>query len=313
MKKNKRKSSLKSTLLLLLLTAILLISSSYAWFTSNRTVTVNTIQVNVAATNGLQISTNASDWKAVISVDEIKTGYTNSTNQVPGTLQPVSTDGSVTAGNMNMFLGVVDSTTGDFLLTSTKETDAQGETGNYVVFDLFFKVDTDTQIYLSSASKVTAAGTEDNKGLQNAARIAFIEEGHSDPGVAAATTQALKNGTTSVIWEPNNNAHTDAAISNAETTYGKTIGSTTVIDSYLGVKSAFSGVALDSEDTNYFAEVTPGIKTGTITTAKNFTTLNAGVTKYRIYMWVEGQDVDCENGASGRDIAFDLKFSMDQD
>ena len=26
-------------------------------------------------------------------------------------------------------------------------------------------------------------------------------------------------------------------------------------------------------------------------------------------MWVEGQDVDCENSASGTDITFDLQFT----
>ena len=29
-------------------------------------------------------------------------------------------------------------------------------------------------------------------------------------------------------------------------------------------------------------------------------------------MWVEGQDVDCENGASGTDITFDLQFTATQ-
>jgi hypothetical protein len=39
--------------------------------------------------------------------------------------------------------------------------------------------------------------------------------------------------------------------------------------------------------------------------------LAAGITKYRIYLWVEGQDVDCENNASGTDIQYDLSFSLD--
>jgi hypothetical protein len=39
--------------------------------------------------------------------------------------------------------------------------------------------------------------------------------------------------------------------------------------------------------------------------------LEAGVTKVRIYLWVEGQDVDCENAASGDDITFIIKLSLD--
>lgn len=38
--------------------------------------------------------------------------------------------------------------------------------------------------------------------------------------------------------------------------------------------------------------------------------LTQGITKIRVYMWVEGQDVDCENGASGGNINYDLQFSI---
>ena len=39
-------------------------------------------------------------------------------------------------------------------------------------------------------------------------------------------------------------------------------------------------------------------------------TLSRGVTKIRIYMWVEGQDVDCENNASGGAIQFNLGLTI---
>ena len=59
-----------------------------------------------------------------------------------------------------------------------------------------------------------------------------------------------------------------------------------------------------------FTTVTPG-KTSTAAFPANIElmTLNKGITKVRIYMWVEGQDVDCENNASGGNINFDLKIS----
>ena len=40
-------------------------------------------------------------------------------------------------------------------------------------------------------------------------------------------------------------------------------------------------------------------------------TLAKGVTKLRIYMWIEGQDVDCENAASGGNVSFNLQLSLD--
>src|SRR5574344_245776 len=95
---NRKTTSFKSSIILLLLIAVLLISSTYAWFTANQTVTVSSIQVNVQASNGLQISTDAANWKAVISNDDIKTGgYAGNTNSIPASLAPVSTAGEVNA------------------------------------------------------------------------------------------------------------------------------------------------------------------------------------------------------------------------
>jgi carboxyl-terminal processing protease len=66
-KTNKRRQSSKSLIVLIVLTAILMISSSYAWFTSNQTVTIGTIDVNVRASNGLQISVDAETWQPIIT------------------------------------------------------------------------------------------------------------------------------------------------------------------------------------------------------------------------------------------------------
>ena len=38
--------------------------------------------------------------------------------------------------------------------------------------------------------------------------------------------------------------------------------------------------------------------------------LKAGITKVRMYMWIEGQDVDREDDASGSNIAFDLQLTV---
>ena len=64
--KKQKKSNLKVSLLLLLLAAVLLISSTYAWFVTNNTAKVSTINVKVETVEGLQISTDAAAWKAEI-------------------------------------------------------------------------------------------------------------------------------------------------------------------------------------------------------------------------------------------------------
>ena len=36
----------------------------------------------------------------------------------------------------------------------------------------------------------------------------------------------------------------------------------------------------------------------------------AGITKVRVYMWLEGQDVDMENNASASKLSYNLELSM---
>lgn len=40
--------------------------------------------------------------------------------------------------------------------------------------------------------------------------------------------------------------------------------------------------------------------------------LEAGVVRYRIYMWMEGQDVDCETSAADSYAQFTLNFTLDK-
>lgn len=325
-KKFKRKTSIKSSILVLLLMAILLISSTYAWFTANQTVTISTLNVNVVAQNGLQISADGKEWKAVLSNEDImpedvlNATYGSNINQIPEALVPVSTIGEVVDGKMKMFKGNVTSdadpespTYGKYVLSSTVSSESRGYVGDYIAFDVFLRVDADTDIVLASGSDVTA-GTND-KGLKNAARVAFVTAADADVQDAGAAVSDIQAVVPSVpyIWEPNTNVHTSAAISHALSNYGMSgLTGSTVLSSYNGLKDVTTTpLLLDSTDEAVFSEVTPQYKTLENNAADtDVFTLKAGITKVRIYMWVEGQDIDCENTASGTDINFDIQFQV---
>ena len=333
-KKNKKQRRLLLSLLLLITTGVFLGAATYAWFTANQKVTISPIDVNVSTSSGIQISADGTNWKSVLTNTDI-TGaignYSAAVNQLPTTLEPVSTIGTVDAtGKMEMFLGKVtaNETTGDFILSATKstETNSSGDssTGKFVVFDVFLKNEQAETLYLTPNSNVQFRNSD--SGIKNATRIAFITLGHTTTSDTVANIQALNDGASSTVkfWEPNYDVHTADGVANAVSPYGittLTTGANNAWVPYSGVKAEVAEAlnikreeATQTANATYFTDVDPDIKTKEGYTASQLLTaengLLAGITKMRIYMWVEGQDVDCENNASGGEIRFNLQFSI---
>ena len=329
-REKRRKRKVFLAIIMILFTGVVLTVSTYAWFTANRTVTVSQIDVNVAAANGLQISVDGTNWKTVVSNEDIIgaiSTYGTAKNQLPtvdNSIVPVSTIGEVdeTTGLLKMYEGIIENNAaGNSILTATK-TPVEANTtdsAKFVAFDLFFQVNEKTSIYLTENSNVIAKGT--SKGLENASRVAFLPQGNADAGSSLAAIQTMKatDNTGLQIWEPNYDTHTAAAVNNAKNNYGytdETIDLTSPRLTYYGVKApieAGAEISLDSTNDTYFGLLEPTITSVAAGIpdseyAKAFD-LEAGITKMRIYMWVEGQDVDCENNASGTSISYNLQFS----
>ena len=326
-----------------ILTLIGLTTSAYAWFTSNYTVSVQTIDVNVSSGSGIQISTDAETWKSMIIQSDITgatTKYPAAVNQIPTSAQeisPVSTvkevyvDATTPSAGLHMYKGTIvsDEATGTNYLNSESQTD--GTDGNYIAFDLFLKLDFretgNKPIYLTGNTGIVGSTTSGgiDTDIEYAGRMGFVIQGSADSTTAPATLRAIKGdtGATVLIYEPNYDVHTNNGLVNGRDNYGITgytpTGNASAVP-YYGVKDEFaydkdeadSGVPLNSKDTAKFAPVTPDLKT-TSANSQNFafTSLPVGVTKIRVYMWVEGQDIDCENTASGGKISFNLGFSLD--
>lgn len=318
--KNKRKKQkkLSSLILLLLLLVVLLGTSTYAWFTSNKNVSVEGIDVQVTTSSGLLISADATNWKTTLKNADL-TGATwdGKKNQLPGTITNTTTGKTMDTtetGALDMYDGEVTSDGGVLKLSTTKAAkEAHGNSGNYVAFDVFFKTETEGQIYLTTSANVTPTADED-KGLKNASRIAFVKEGNKPADAAVNEIYALNGATETdvVVWEPNYDAHTSYGVTQASTVYGiKTLsagtGNTKV--EYKGVKAPVQTKELTYTDDNYVKVDT----IGTIATPTGYTaifSLAKGITKMRIYFWVEGQDVDCENNASGTGISLNIALSQ---
>ena len=344
--KKRKKRKVFLSFLMILFCGVVLSTSTYAWFTANTTVTVQDITVNVATSSGIQISVDAKNWKTLITNNDIinvsTTDYANVSNMLPSstsTINPVSTVPSSlnSDGWLQFFTGSIEASTatatlGENILVAaaspqpTKGTIATS--GDYVAFDIFLSTTQATPIYFTSNTRVTASG--DPTGIQNAARVAFVVEGNAASGSGPSTYQALATTSASNVyfWEPNYDAHTANGIANNNSVYSGQNGVTLAASAtsgaqqltYYGVKAAIpaaNNVLLASTDSTYFTQVTPTFattKAGGIPTSdyQDWITLQAGVTKVRVYMWVEGQDVDCVNNASGGSLTYSVQISVNE-
>ncbi|MDD2377689.1 MAG: hypothetical protein PHD10_03920 [Bacilli bacterium] len=322
MKENNIRKKILSAFVMLIITAVALTTATYAWFTENTTVQLAGLDVNVTASNGIQISMDAVTWKASLTLEDIQgtnIQYPTHVNQVPGILVPVSSIGEMVSGKMQMFKGAIEfNGLGNQIVTAQPSVEtATNVSGDFIVFDVFVQTSQDETIYLLGTSDVIASTTD--KGLKNASRIAFVNIGSVPTGSTPAQAQAITQtgALTPVIWEPNSNFHSPAAISNAAQ-FGEVITESQVLASYSGVRAAIASgddiLLPDANATNnptLFGTVTPTIKTvvGNGTTNSLLSLSGAGVHKVRIYAWVEGQDYDCENNASGSNITFNIGLS----
>ena len=237
-RKSKRK--LNSIYMMLLLTTVLMVVSTYAWFSANREVSITGITAKVAAAEGLQISIDGQKWGSSVEVNSTTlAAATQAINRYtwPEELEPVSTDGTFTGGDLNFYYGDI-SANGETLEGVLKAADSDQK---YIVFDIYLKNSSSNsagdKLQLATGSSIAINSTEggkDNTGLENSVRAAILL--YSD---SAMFTAALGNNTTELtdassnrtiagiqpvsssnenpkaaIWEPNYNQHIDEIIQN---------------------------------------------------------------------------------------------------
>lgn len=324
--KRRKKNRLFYLLLLLFVTVISLSVSSYAWFTSNRLVKVDLLNVSVKAQGGIEISVDGSNWKSSVSTDDItkaRENYPNSVNQIPSVLEPVSSVTDIDNGKVKLFYGVASNNSdGDYILDTTRSIEEESfgndSNGKFVTFDLFLKVNKDTDLYLTPESNVTYGG-DTSFGIENAVRFAFVLEGSTFTGSSLDVIQNLTtNDRNNVyVWEPNYDVHTPNGVNNARDVYGINIGTTSDSLLYDGVAKEFDkdkNITTTKANSRYYPEYFSTVKvdyytiSGFNNNVKMFNIKN-GISKIRVYMWIEGQDVDCENNASIGNVALSLQFS----
>ena len=309
-----KKRRILLALIMLIISGVSLTTATYAWFTANRAVTVEEIDVKASASGGIQISADAKTWSNEVTLANLRdTELTD--NYIPTeALKPVTTVGvNGTTGKFDFFLGELDDAGTKVSLEPTTDADK-----NYIAFDLYFYSATAQKIEFNAGTDVVAknvggTGNATDAGLKSSVRVGFLVQGN-DATATTDTAKALNNGTkaTQTIWEPNADIHTDYATNmlHAEGVMTTMGGNKKTNDA--GAAKTY----VPTTDAGYFENIvaaTHGLKTSNTGAYPAGTIFDfpAGINKVRVYVWLEGQDVDNEDTASlGTGVGVKLNFKL---
>ena len=207
--KNKRKTELRIIFFIILVAAALFIISTYAWFSTQRNVSINNLSGTVEVAEGLEISLNGKIWanELVLGDGEGEFNITDSStdygpysghrNISPKELLPVSTLGIPSSSkeiDLKMIRGKVTNSIELSDIVTMDETlalDPDPKNHNsaltkypgYFAFDIFLKnsskqydADDPLQLNYDSSLSIIEDGN-DTVGLQNTVRVALAKYG----------------------------------------------------------------------------------------------------------------------------------------
>lgn len=318
-KKTFKKRAFISAIAMLVVSAIVLTSATFAWFSMSKQATVEEMNLSVTAPEGIQISANAKAWTSKLipaylfpSNDAEKgdryAAYEGNTNMMPGDLKPVSAaflnaTGGDKSGVVNFFGASANDKKELTVRRLTQMTESADDCG-FVAFDIFLKVATAMPVHFNN---ISFTDTTDADAL-TALRVGFQIMGNVAADAQPTAAQALNafSTSTSYVYEVDTtNRSADA----------KTRGNS---NGYIATKPLFTNMGgtlnddfvLASGGGVYDKYACNFVKSTDAATTKTFN-IAAGITKIRVYVWMEGQDIDCRNSIAGSIITGNIQFDID--
>lgn len=320
-------------------TGVLLIISTYAWFSQTLNVKVKFFDMKVSTDNGLFISLNGIDFSdsVEISLDNVitnlKSTYPNHTNQwATGGLWPVSTNGikdsnsdkfSVYQGEVSYFK--YKKTNRRFLDTKLINEDVSSAVNAYIAFDLFLKNVSGSpksdNLYLKDTSVDFDDNTPDDikssmSGIMDSMRFGFLKIGSvsTKSDVYTIQNQKCNSNCQAVIYEPNSTLHSSESIDKAKD-YGVTLAD--------GVATPTYAVTNEGDFLEHMSgQEGPGVPLDTAHFALQNTITNFdnpifkipdGIMKLRVYVWIEGQDIDSLETSDSKGAAIYISMNFIKD
>jgi hypothetical protein len=344
MKKKKKKKNNKKKicklkfdyiLIILFLTGCIFIYSTYAWFSSTLDVEISNFNVKVDTEVGLSISLDGINWGSSVDISEytildgLNNLYSNNTNRWSNGLYPVSTVGLLNYGDDKfsifeddrLYLNKEDRNKSDYIYSTKSNESTKTKTSRYIAFDIFLKNITNSpysdNLYIANEDNIFTYTSELDEAIINSARLGIVYIGTTNKKSSAETIQNLTCATMcqQIIYEPSI-SHTEDTIE-----YVKKYGVTSlknddseVFPTYALIRDGkkiniWSGI----HDSNVEYDEKYFLYQNTITSLDSpIFKLPNGISKYRIYVWLEGQDIDSIKFTSkGYNFKIQLQFEKD--
>lgn len=334
-----KKRRKKITILVTFFVTITLIAATYAWFSASLNVKVKFFDVKVSTDTGLFISLDGINYSDTVEIskeailDNLNKTYPNNTNQwASNGLWSVSTNGILSSNQdkFSMFQGEIrkyrtrEKRGQKYVDTYLMKEEKRSSVNSFISFDIFLKNVSGSpkkdNLYLTDGTEVyfdEKADSETKEKMQdilNTVRIGLLKIGETNLNASPSTIQNLKCNPTceAIIFEPNHLKHNEESI-NAVKEYGKELFDNTYVDTY--------GVIKEGKNLDYKSGIIGGLdnehfsKQNTITIndiRKPVFQVPNGITKVRVYLWLEGQDIDAlEVHSEGAPIILSLDLEKD--
>ncbi len=311
MKKTLKRRTFISAIAMLIVSAIVLTSSTFAWFSMARDVSVEKMELTVTSPDGIQISANTKNWTTQLSVSDLNpTEETVSrfkadedhTNHFPTQLVPSSSALSTTGGTLPAFIqGSVDQN-GTITMKTVSDSN-----GGYVVFDVFLKVAEAQPVYWNDTTVTVVENG--NEEILCATRAVVLPLGASEDPAVAKTVKSCVQGDAQ-MFEPAAKKHLAELVDAGKATNGVAVETNYMIRPVNSTISSNNYVYPGGS--TYYATLTNAkVQANEDDKSEMMFRAKKGINRVRVYLWIEGQDIDCQQSVGGSQLVFNLKFSLD--
>lgn len=339
-KQEGEKRRTKLTIVMIFILGVLLTFSAYAWFSTSLNVKIKTFNMKVQRNSGLSISFDAInfdyflDISDEILIDDLPRTYPNQQSQwASNGLIPVSTIGI--PHNDTYFYRIL-GTEGvkyrqrdkkDGFLSTIEESEERPRRFNrFIAFDIFLKNVSGSPVadnlYIQAGTGIVfdeKEGVEISEQMQsllNSVRIGIVKVGTLPIGTDPTIIQGLQcnNACENIIYEPYSTLHNSLSIEKSQK-YGITLEDGREFPTYAYIKAggpfyvAHTISGYEGLNPEYF-RLQQTISEGDLDNP--IFKLSDGITKMRVYVWIEGQDIDSlETDSEGAEIAISISLEKD--